>query len=501
MDLILIALILVLGFFMLFYKDKATKAEDSKNDYYSDLRIIYDRLCALQNTIKISLDGKQSAEDIDAEIDRITQKFASLKASLYKNGYYLQKVVELELVLFSFELDYLQTKKNLFEHQSILSSVPEKDLQIQSVNSKIKTLLELISAEETKKANLIKKITKGEIDQLGALVAIEATPADDLLCNAASNISAFPYMAKLISEYKTLDLKRIAESLDWGNSIERAKKVASLRDLRKETKSLLEQYKIYEYQLHYLLELFPALKDILDTDYNELPTTLNLNNIEHDRTRDFLSPSEWSSLTPQERNQLALDRYCESHNKSKWQIGRDYELYVGYEFEKKGFSVNYFGSYMGLEDLGRDIIAKDKRKTYIVQCKYWSQVKTIHEKHIAQLYGTTMSYCIENGLKLNIDVIGVFVTNIEFSDMAKKFADQLGIKLVGSLPLGKYPMIKCNIGTDELGSHTKIYHLPFDQQYDAVKIEKHKGELVAFTIEEAETLGFRRAYKWHGEST
>ena len=38
--------------------------------------------------------------------------------------------------------------------------------------------------------------------------------------------------------------------------------------------------------------------------------------------------------------------------------------------------------------------------------------------------------------------------------------------------------------------------LPMDLQYDKVKI-KNEGECTVFTVEEAERLGFRRAYKWH----
>lgn len=346
------------------------------------------------------------------------------------------------------------------------------------------------SSNDDKRINSLNQVFAEKLDERAVL-------AKSLL---NSNIDGLPYLAKVKADYETLDLEKLAQQLDWGDSRERAKKVASIRQIRKETKDLLEQYKIYEYQLHYLYELFPALKDIVDTEYNELPPTLNLNTIEHDKTRDYLSKEEWESLSECEKNQLALDRYKESHNKSKWQIGRDYELYVGYMFEQKGYDVDYFGSNMGLEDLGRDIIAKKNGKTYIVQCKYWSQVKTIHEKHIAQLYGTTISYCIENDLKPGKDVIGMFVTNIEFSDMAKKFADMLKIKLSGSQPTGEYPMIKCNIGTDENGKATKIYHLPFDQQYDSVKIDKKKGECVVTTVAEAEALGFRRAFKWHGES-
>ena len=64
--------------------------------------------------------------------------------------------------------------------------------------------------------------------------------------------------------------------------------------------------------------------------------------------------------------------------------------------------------------------------------------------------------------------------------------------------MGQFPRIKCNIGRDEYGAVTKIYHLPMDQQYDNVIIEPDKGEFFAMTVLEAENAGFRRAYKWYG---
>lgn len=53
-------------------------------------------------------------------------------------------------------------------------------------------------------------------------------------------------------------------------------------------------------------------------------------------------------------------------------------------------------------------------------------------------------------------------------------------------------MIKCNISKDG----EKIYHLPFDQQYDRVSIANKKGACYVATVAEAEEQGFRRAYKW-----
>ena len=81
--------------------------------------------------------------------------------------------------------------------------------------------------------------------------------------------------------------------------------------------------------------------------------------------------------------------------------------------------------------------------------------------------------------------------------MAKRMANYLGIKYVEEFKMGEYPCIKCNIGHDEYGNTTKIYHLPFDQKYDSTKII-HPGEFMAETVAEAEAAGFRRAHKWLG---
>lgn len=58
------------------------------------------------------------------------------------------------------------------------------------------------------------------------------------------------------------------------------------------------------------------------------------------------------------------------------------------------------------------------------------------------------------------------------------------------MELGQYPMVKCNISDWNV---EKIYHLPFDQQYDKCIIEKDKSEFCAVTIQEAEEVSFRRA--------
>ena len=81
---------------------------------------------------------------------------------------------------------------------------------------------------------------------------------------------------------------------------------------------------------------------------------------------------------------------------SKVEIGKMYERYIGFLYETKGYDVFYHGITLGKGDLGRDLICKTPTETLIIQCKYWSQFKTIHEKHIFYFFGTIFEYKINN---------------------------------------------------------------------------------------------------------
>lgn len=316
------------------------------------------------------------------------------------------------------------------------------------------------------------------------------------LSSLQSNIDGIPFLSSLYAELCTADLCALIEWLSFYPTSADLKKAASITALKEKTRSRIEQLKWSDLQLRYLLSLYPSLQDVIETDCRELNVSIeDVQN--YDPTRRYLSSKEWNDLTPTARNQLALDRYVESRKKSKWQIGRDYELSVGYEYRRKGYTVDFYGSYMGVEDLGRDLICKKGNKTLIIQCKYWSREKQIHEKHIMQLYGSLTQYKIENP---NANVSGVLVTNTLLSDVAYKFAQTLHISCVENNEFQNFPRIKCNIGRNEKGQPTKIYHLPMDQQYDSVKIDQPE-EFFAFTVEEAERKGFRRAYKWHSSTT
>ena len=319
----------------------------------------------------------------------------------------------------------------------------------------------------------------------------------------------FPWLANAIAEfYQFLDLE-IARELKTKKhpavkSSEAVKKVAL------EKKELEKKLKIATNFVNYYESLFPWLKDYVGQDLDELIIEASENKPSkenNDPVLNYIPKAEYTLLSSKERNQKALNRYLESRKKP-WQIGRDYERYVGYLYEQQGFKVEYIGIEKGLEDLGRDLICIKNNKVEVVQCKCWAKHKVIHEKHINQLYGTAVKYYIEQTEKLNKsgqtlqlfpeftkeqNISATFITSTQLSETAKKFAQALNVKVYENEPLGKYPLIKCNINA----TGEKIYHLPFDQQYDKTQI-KHEGEFYAMTVEEAENKGFRRAFKWKG---
>ena len=92
----------------------------------------------------------------------------------------------------------------------------------------------------------------------------------------------------------------------------------------------------------------------------------------------------------------------------------------------------------------------------------------------------------------------VFYTSAKLSEKSKEFARVLQIHVEQEFPLRQYPCIKCNVS---MRNGEKIYHLPFDQQYDRTLIKEEKNECYVETVKQAEAKGFRRAFRWHGTAS
>ncbi len=321
----------------------------------------------------------------------------------------------------------------------------------------------------------------------------------------------FPWLAEAYADYFALKDGEIEKYLKYKKHPAYTA-AENVKTIKNEKRKLVKENKIISYKINYFEKLFPWLSELIAEDEDEeIPVRIEddiKDDNNEDRVKNYLTPEEYKSLPSVERNQMALDRYLRNRYKSKWAIGRDYEMYVGYLYEQKGYFIEYKGIIDGFEDLGRDIIAKKSDEVCIIQCKRWAQYKEIHEKHIFQLFGTTMEYWVKNFRNhkkpksfeefakfLNENKLRpIFFTSTSLSDKAREMANALSVEIIENEPLGEFPRIKCNINNDEFGQ-TKIYHLPMDQQYDRTIIGNRAGEFYAFTVKEAEDAGFRRAFR------
>jgi hypothetical protein len=221
---------------------------------------------------------------------------------------------------------------------------------------------------------------------------------------------------------------------------------------------------------------------------------------EEDPAKRFLSSTEWQSLSREQQLQIALDRYLSpGRKKTLWEVGRDFERYIGYEYENLGFKVSYFGAKNKLNDLGIDLICEDNKEIHIIQCKRLSVLKKIpvRENIVAQIYGASQFYKISKKISSKKKVIPKIITTYILSEQAEEFANHLGVIIQQNKIISSYPVIKCNISKK---SREKIFHLPFDQQYDTITIGDVEGEFYASSIDEAVTAGFRHAYRWRGRN-
>lgn len=305
-------------------------------------------------------------------------------------------------------------------------------------------------------------------------------------------MTATPIAAQMIADCIHAYDMLIAEMLE--NKPRPAIKAAdTIKSYAHAKRPLEEELRLYKYRLSIIEHEFPWLNELFDMTIDDMRESLspaNDSSSAFDSVRRYLSLHEYMSMNDDDRNQLALDRYVSSHKKTKWQIGRDYELYIAHLFRSDGYTVKDTGSLLRFDDLGRDIIVQKNNHVAIIQCKYWSQDKEIHEKHMFQLFGTSMCYQVDHPYE---KVSCILVTNTKCSERAKSFARKMNIIVKEGIQIGDYPRIKCNISED--GEY--IYHLPMDQQYDNVIIDK-PGEFFAMTVQEAVNKGFRRAYRWHG---
>lgn len=331
---------------------------------------------------------------------------------------------------------------------------------------------------------------------------------------ADEKTKGFPWLLKAYDDYYKLRDDQLSDILKYKRH-SALKSAEVVRQISKERREAEKSARLANYLLNYCRELAPWLDDYIGMEVSELDTIINeihgaweKKEAEFDEEVKRHFGPKYENLTPTEKLQKKLDWWWDKPNKTNWQIGRDYERYIGHLYENNGWAVNYHG-VKGFEDLGRDLVCKNGKNVEVIQCKRWSQNKEIHEKHIYYLYATTVEYYMEHYPNIKSSQLSLFpdlikkehvapklITTANVSSRADQAAKILGVG-IEQIPFIPYPSVKCNTSRR---TGEKIFHLPFDQQYDTILIEEERLELYVKTVAEAEALGFRHAFRWKGEA-
>ena len=424
-----------------------------------------------------------------------------------------------------------QLKCMMYKYEALLSAFPDIEKYVDGIEN-IKALNNFTETEKQSKFYLLKNTIERERQNLLHLknelsqeiegekrkfLQFEKEKRSELLCLenelakekedirqiiVDAELGDTKYLQNLIADYYSLKDEWLVDGfLRKPNPI----KIKTADELKAKINGELREHRLinkkFIYFYDYAIEVYPELKEFspyeLLVEEKEIEEIYqNISEQEYYR----LSDEEYAKVEPAEKNQKRLDAYW-TRKKSKWTIGKDYERYIGYLYEQKGYKVRYQGIVDGYYDRGIDLVCKKNFEIILIQCKRWAGFKNINENVVCQLYGTGIKYMLDNKLynkkeqnlftpETEIKMM-FYVTSDNLTPTAKEFAQKLGIEIIVK-QMDRYPIIKCNINNEN-----RIYHLPFDQQYDKTKIEK-QGEFYAMTVKEAEDKGFRRAYRWFG---
>lgn len=469
-----------------------------KEDFTSQMFLIEKQKCEFEKKLENEYNEKERKlnEEIDNKEKEISRRESIVKGfvcALDKEKYCAELISDFNTVIFE------EARKWLLHRVYSAPSAAETVRQLRLESKSHIEELKYYKYKEQERISEIEKNAQQKVNQAYVqrnMMRTVAHFAEERLKSA----TPFKEVAELYADTMALAYDNIAQELR--EKVRPAYSTADVveRELKKKIREATYESKLLKYRWEFLLSIFPELKQYTEDEeqYLHLSDYKNYEDFSdnRDRVHDWISDEEYNRLTEDERNQRALDKY-KNRNKSKWEIGMEYELYIGYVLRKDGFMIKQFGIENGLNDLGRDIIAEKahldgSRNIYIIQCKRWSAESLLHENVVCQLFGTTLEYQIRHRDLFNVKIIPLLVTTTDLSDTAKEFAKRLGV-VYKIVQMGEYPMIKCNIDS-------MIYHLPFDQQYYTTKIVDAKGEKYVWTVAEAVALGYRRAMRWTGNS-
>ena len=138
------------------------------------------------------------------------------------------------------------------------------------------------------------------------------------------------YLAELYCDINTVDFDLLSNYLEFKKH-PAIKKAQDIKQLKEKYSELLIKERLMRYEYEMLFNLFPELENYLEYYSEEKNNTIDEIKDNYDYVQNWISKEEYNSLSENSRNQLALERYIDSRKKSKWAIGRDYEMFIEYK--------------------------------------------------------------------------------------------------------------------------------------------------------------------------
>ena len=100
--------------------------------------------------------------------------------------------------------------------------------------------------------------------------------------------------------------------------------------------------------------------------------------------------------------------------------GKDFELYVGKEYETLGYTVSYNGIGRKRKDEGIDIIAKNYQEILLIQCKNWKSKKITH-KELKEFIANCMIYKEKYLKNEKRNIKNIYITSNDILEKSAKY--------------------------------------------------------------------------------
>ncbi|OOY67276.1 restriction endonuclease [Solemya velum gill symbiont] len=476
-----------------------------------------------ESEITASLAEKSILEEAGSIITDLKQKLKEAKSLAYKtysyqkDRYIKEEILKRELQESTLSnnvqnnhqtRDINKLKSDLNQARLETSDLRDKLLETSDLKDKLKEANNVVEDWRERYQSSVISVSRRNSELVEAYDEIKTQNIllQDIYSNAIEKIMKDGALLPSLIEWadffqKTIDERKVnylqTKKHPAFKAAEDIKEVrAAARELRQEVNILKNRVALYEAQAPWLVEYEDfSVEDVVEGLRQEKEIKKLTANGD-DPIRVFVSAAEWKEMSATERNQLALERYWNYRQRNAWAAGIQYERYVGYNYEQDGYDVIYHGAVKGLNDLGIDLVCSKNGQTQVIQCKRLSSNKgrPVRENTVAQIFGASLYYAHIKNIDMD-SITPIIMTTFELSPEAKQFASVLGVEFTENDQIKQYPCIKCNISGKD---GARIYHLPFDQQYDTTKIEQHRGECYKLTVAEAEAEGFRRAFRWTG---